>query len=126
MYLGKRKIGNKKSHEYWRGQCIEDKPGAVFIAITELEGLINTGRLASQYFKEGWNWMTERMNNSMCYDRHCAHFTEEEYRRLAEAMRDVARRLERHADEIDAARMPVWEKFPWEDWMDEEEGGDAE
>ena len=37
-------------------------------------------------------------------------------------MRNVARRLERHADEIDTAKMPVWEKFPWEDW--EEESGD--
>ncbi|MGN0028488.1 MAG: DUF5053 domain-containing protein [Marinilabiliaceae bacterium] len=109
-------------YERNRLRAIRHKPGATARAFFELEWLINQSRFASQYFKESLLWFTERMNYCEGHSRHSTTFTEEEYHQVAEAFRDLARRLERHADEIDAARMPVWEKFPWEDWMDEEGG----
>lgn len=111
-------------YERNRRRAIRHKPGATENSFSELEWLINQSRFASQYFKESLLWFTGRMNYCNAHSRHSVTFTEEEYHQVAEAMRDVARRLERHADEIDAARMPVWEKFPWEDWM--EEDSDAE
>lgn len=124
MYLGRRKIYNLERYERNRRRAIRHKPGATENSFSELEWLINQSRFASQYFKESLLWFTGRMNYCNAHSRHSVTFTEEEYHQVAEAMRDVARRLERHADEIDAARMPVWEKFPWEDWM--EEDSDAE
>ena len=85
-----------------RAQNITIKSGAVFVAFTELEGLINNAALARQYFKRSPSWLTQRINGNIVFDKK-AGFRPAEYRQLAEAFRDIARRLAAHADEIDAA-----------------------
>lgn len=81
-----------------------DKIGAVDVAFTELEGLINRTQLASQYFNRTHAWLSQKLNGCTVLNRKKA-FTEAEYHQLAEAFRDIARRLNIHADEIDAAPM---------------------
>ncbi len=104
MYLGTRKIFNPQKHEVHRRQCIIDKIGATEVAFSELEGLINKSELASQYFGKTRAWLSQKINGCMVLNRKKS-FTEEEYHQLAEAFRHIARRLEAHADEIDAAAM---------------------
>lgn len=104
MYLGKRKIFNPELHEKNRQEAIETKSGAVWVAFTELEGLVNKAQLATQYFDRTPAWMSQKLNGCTVCNKQRA-FTEAEYHRLAEAFRDIARRLEAHADEIDAAAL---------------------
>ncbi len=87
-----------------RKEIISDKPGAVFIAFSELEGLINKSQLAQQYFEKTQGWLSQRLHGCMVRKK-AATFKPEEYHRLAEAFRDIARRLEAHADEIDNAKI---------------------
>lgn len=104
MYLGTRKIYNPELHEEHRNEVIATKEGAVWNAFTELEGLINKTQIANQYFDKSQAWFSQRLNGCMSHNVKQS-FSEDEYRRLAEAFRDIARRLVAHADEIDAAAM---------------------
>lgn len=104
MYLGKREIFNPESHEKHRSSVITIKSGAVWNAFVELEGLINKSELASQYFGKTRAWLSQKLNGCTVLNRK-KEFTEPEYHQLAEAFRHIAKRLEAHADEIDAAAM---------------------
>lgn len=104
MYLGKREIFNPEEYENRRNACLTDKAGATEVAFSELEGLINKSQIASQYFNKTHAWLSQKLHGSTVLNRKKS-FTEEEYHQLAEAFRDIARRLTAHADEIDAAAM---------------------
>lgn len=104
MYLGKREILNKEEYERLRSQDLCDKRGATNVAFTELEGLINNSALARQYFKRSPAWLTQRINGNIVFSKK-AGFRPDEYRQLVDAFRDIARRLEAHADEIEHAAM---------------------
>lgn len=104
MYLGKREIYNPESNEKHRNECIKEKSGAVWNAFVELEGLINKTQLSEQYFKRTSGWLSQKIHGCTVYNKK-KMFTEAEYHQLAEAFRHIARRLEAHADEIDAAAM---------------------
>lgn len=88
--------------KFRRAQNITIKSGAVFVAFNELKGLINNAALSRQYFKRSPSWLTQRINGNIVFDKK-AGFRPSEYHQLAEAFRDIARRLNAHADEIDAA-----------------------
>lgn len=102
MYLGTRKILDPEKYEKRRSECLTDKAGAVEVAFSELEGLLNKTQLAAQYFDRTHAWLSQKLHGCTVLNRQKG-FTEEEYHRLAEAFRHIARRLEAHADEIDAA-----------------------
>lgn len=102
MYLGKRKILNIEEYERLRAADLYDKQGATNIAFTELEGIINNSALARQYFERSPSWLLQRINGNMVFNKKSG-FKPDEYHTLAEAFRDIARRLMAHADEIDAA-----------------------
>lgn len=87
---------------YRRAQLITEKSGAVFVIFTELKGLINKTQLARQYFNRTQSWLSQKLNGCTLHKVQYS-FTEKEYHRLAEAFRDIARRLNAYADEIDAA-----------------------
>ena len=89
---------------YLRAQLVSEKMGAVWMAFLELDGLINKTQLAKQYFGHTHGWLSQKLNGcELC--RKKKSFTEEEYHQLAESFRDIARRLEKYAAEIDAAEM---------------------
>ena len=90
-------------HEQHRQEIIQNKSGAVWNAFSELEGLINKTQLATQYFNRTHGWLSQKLHGSTVLNRQKG-FTEAEYHQLAEAFRHIARRLEAHADEIDAAK----------------------
>lgn len=103
MYLGKRKIFNTSEYEKRRKKCIEYKPDATITAFSELEDLINKSQLAKQYFGKSQSWFSQRIHGCTVLQKSMA-FKKEEYHNLAEAFRDIAKRLQAHADEIDAAK----------------------
>ena len=103
MYLGKREILNKEEYESRRKNCIEFKSDATATAFSELEDIINKSQLAKQYFGKSQSWFAQRVNGCTVLNKSMA-FKEEEYHQLAEAFRDIAKRLQAHADEIDAAK----------------------
>lgn len=103
MYLGKREIYNKAEYEKRRNECIRYKPDATVTAFSELEDIINKTQIAKQYFGKSQSWFSQRLNGCLILKKTVA-FKEDEYHELAEAFRDIAKRLQAHADEIDAAK----------------------
>lgn len=104
MYLGKRTLNNPDEYERLRALDLVDKSGAVDVAFSELDGLLNKTQLASQYFGKTHAWLSQKLNGCTVLNRKKS-FTEAEYHQLVAAFRDIARRLAAHADEIDAAAM---------------------
>ena len=104
MYLGTKKILNPAQHEEDRARLLKNKVNATWLAFSELDGIINTAALGREYFKRSPAWMTQRINGNTVFWK-TARFRETEYHQLAEAFRDIAKRLIAHADEIDAAAM---------------------
>lgn len=104
MYLGKRKILRADVYEDRRREIMKTKEGAVWLAFTELEDLIDPAALAAQYFEKPGEWLTKRLDGCAVRDKETA-LDENECGQLAEAFRDIAKRLLAHADEIDAAKM---------------------
>lgn len=86
-----------------RKEIISSKSGAAWNAFVELENIINKSALAQQYFGKSHSWFSQRLNGCTVQNKSMA-FKEEEYHELAEAFRDIAKRLQAHADEIEAAR----------------------
>ncbi len=86
-----------------RAQLITTRDGAVWTAFLELNGIINKSQLAQQYFDKSQGWLSQKLHGCTVCDRKRS-FTEDEYHQLADAFRDLARRLTLHADEIDAGR----------------------
>lgn len=103
MYLGKRKIFNIEKYEEYRSKCIEYKSDATVTAFSELEDIINKSQLSKQYFGKSQSWFSQRVHGCTVLKKSMA-FKENEYHELAEAFRDIAKRLQAHADEIDAAK----------------------
>ncbi len=87
-----------------REQQVRIKSEAVWVTFMEMRGLLNTAGVAREYFNRSPAWFTQRINGNMVFGKP-ASFKPEEYQRLSEALRDIAKRLERHADEIDSAAM---------------------
>ncbi len=89
---------------YRRAQLVTEKMGAVWVAFNELNGLLNKTQLAEQYFHRTQSWLSQKLHGCEVCNRKRT-FTAEEYTTLANAFRDIAHRLEKYADEIDAAEM---------------------
>ncbi len=102
MYIGKKKILRIDEYNKRRKEIIETKAGAVWNACTELDGLISTQALAEQYFEKSRSWLNKRIRG--CTFDVKEAFNSDEYHQLAEAYRDIAKRLLAHADEIEAAQ----------------------
>lgn len=103
MYLGKRKLNNPEEYEERRKKCIEYKPDATATAFSELEDIINKSQIAKQYFEKSPGWFSQRVNGCLVLNK-AMTFKEAEFHQLAEAFRDIAKRLMAHADEIDDAK----------------------
>lgn len=85
-----------------RAEQVKVKSEAVWVAFHELGGLVNVSKLAKQYFGKSQSWLAQKINGYSVYGKSRA-FTNEEYAALSQALRDIARRLDQYADEIDAA-----------------------
>lgn len=85
-----------------RAEQLKTKSGAVWVAFLELGGLINISRLSREYFSRSHGWFSQKLHGNNVCDKERA-FTPEEYGKLAEAFRDIARRLDQYADCIDSA-----------------------
>ena len=104
MYLGKREIMRLDEYNERRKELITNKSGAVWNAFVELEGLINKTQLAEQYFNRTQAWLSQRLNGCTMRNKKM-NFNAADYAQMAEAFRHIAKRLEAHAAEIDAAEM---------------------
>lgn len=85
-----------------RKDIISTKRGAIYNAFIELENLINKSALSEQYFAKSSSWISQRINGCVVRKKEQS-FNENECHLLAEAFRDIAKRLKAHANEIDNA-----------------------
>lgn len=105
-YMENKKITYEQmcDRAFRRSLQVKVKSEAVWVTFIELKGLVNLSALAREYFERTPAWISQRINGNMVLGKR-AEFTEAEYHELAEAFRDIARRLNAHADEIDSAEM---------------------
>ena len=78
------------------------KSEAIWVTFHELNGLINLSKFAREYFGRSHAWLSQKINGMEVCGRERS-FTSDEAADLTSALRDIARRLQIAADEIDAA-----------------------
>lgn len=106
----KKDMGNKKiSYEQFldpafrRAEQMKVKSEAVWVVFHELDGLLNVSKLAKEYFHKSQSWFAQKINGYSVNNKERT-FTKDEYNQITESFRDIAKRLNRYADEIDAAK----------------------
>ena len=97
----KKEIENPERRSPIRAEVVSYRSGAISNAFLELDGLLNKSALARDYFQKSQGWFSQRLHGAHV----CASdvsFKPAEARQLAAAFRDIARRLDGLAAEIDA------------------------
>lgn len=98
----KKEIFNPQRYEEDRARCVTYRGGAISVAFDELDGIINKSAIARDYFQRTQGWFSQKLNGcTLC--RKKQEFSEPEARQLAAAFRDIARRLNGLASEIETA-----------------------
>lgn len=92
------KVGEKAKNE-----LSQDKAGALWVSMIEINGLINYSEISRKYFGKGANWMLQRLHGYKVNGKP-ARFKPEEYAIFVKALRDIANKLIESADRIDHAK----------------------
>lgn len=103
MYLGLRENWKTKEANEMRQCIIKTKSGATWNAFLELEKIISEKELASQYLGISEEMFAEKLEHCGKHDE--LAFDNEEYTKIATSLRDIAKRLLAHADEIERAEI---------------------
>ena len=85
-----------------RAEQMKVKSEAAWVVFHELDGLLNVSKLAKTYFNKSQSWFAQKLNGMTVCNKERS-FTPDEYARLSGSLREIARRLNRYADEIDNA-----------------------
>lgn len=85
-----------------RSEQMKVKSEVVWVAFLELDGLINTSKLARKYFDRSPGWFAQKLHGNEVCNKERA-FRGKEYTQLSAAFRDIALRLNEYADAIDMA-----------------------
>lgn len=93
-----------KATETARAHLIETKYGAAKVWMVENKDLLNFSGIAKKYFDRSAQWLMQRLHKYEVHGKQ-SEFKEEEYTMLSKALRDLAARLNKAADEIDNAIM---------------------
>lgn len=80
----------------------ETKDGAIWLAMVDINDLVNYSAIARQYFNKSSNWLLQRLHGNVVNGKP-ATFKLHEARLLSDALRDMATRLTAAADRIDNA-----------------------
>lgn len=92
----------KKSIDVAREFLLKEKAGAAWLALFDINGLINYSELSRQYFNKSGNWLLQRLHGYTVNDKP-ATFKPHEYDKLIAALRDISKRLTKVADNIENA-----------------------
>ncbi len=85
-----------------RKEQMKVKSEAIWVIFHELGGLINMSKLAKEYFHKSQSWFAQKVSG-MNVGNKSRSFTKDEAKQLTTSLREIAARLNKYADEIDAA-----------------------
>lgn len=88
--------------DFRRAEQMKIKSEAVWVAFTELGGLVNVSKFAKRYFSKTHAWFSQRLNGYSVNGKP-QEFSTDEYTKIAGSFRDLAERLNKYADAIDRA-----------------------
>lgn len=94
----------KETSDKARLGLLNYKSGAAWLLLLENKDVLNFSGISKTYFDRSAQWMMQRLHGYRVNGKK-ARFTECEYAKLSEALRHIAQRLIKAADEIDAAAM---------------------
>lgn len=103
MYLGLRENWKTKEANEMRQCIIKTKSGATWNSFVELEKIISEKEFATQYIGICEESFTEKLEHCGKHDEQA--FNADEYTKIANSFRDIAKRLLAHADEIERAEL---------------------
>lgn len=88
--------------DFIRSEQMKVKSEVVWVAFLELDGLINTSKLARKYFDRSPAWFAQKLHGNEVCNKERA-FRGSEYAQLSAAFRDIAKHLNEYANALDSA-----------------------
>ncbi len=79
------------------------KYGAAWCCRMNLSDYIKFSGIAKAYFNKSSQWIHQRLHGYIVNGKE-AQFTEDEYKKFSDALRDIAAKLNKAADDIDKAK----------------------
>ena len=79
------------------------KYGAAWCCMMNLSDYIKFSGIAKAYFNKSSQWIHQRLHGYIVNGKE-AQFTEDEYKKFSDALRDIAAKLNKAADDIDKAK----------------------
>ena len=99
-------VFNLDSYLANRKESMKRKDSATALMFTELDGMLNLTKFSRRFFGKSQSWFSQRLHGSLVMRKEQS-FKEEEYAKIAEGFRELAKQLEQYADELDKAGMDV-------------------
>lgn len=93
---------NKKEDLDVQKELSSIKYGAVWCCMIKMSDYIKFSGIAKEYFGKSSQWIHQRLHGYIVNGKQ-AQFTEDEYKKFCEALRDIAAKLIKAADDIDKA-----------------------
>ncbi|MBR6250710.1 MAG: DUF5053 domain-containing protein [Bacteroidales bacterium] len=100
-YYGK-KVADVERYKESRKGAILYKDLALMLQFEELDKIINVSKFSKRFMHKSQSWFAQR-TSGMTINGEKVKFKPDEYARIAESFRELARQLNQYADEIDAA-----------------------
>ncbi|MBP5418869.1 MAG: DUF5053 domain-containing protein [Bacteroidales bacterium] len=95
-------LHNMEGYIQERTECIRHKGGALSTQFDELDGLINISKFSKRFMHKSQSWFSQKLHGcTVCNIQQS--FSADEYSKLAQSFRELARQLNQYADELDAA-----------------------
>lgn len=85
-----------------RKDAIISKSSALTTHFIELDSIINETKFAKRFLGRSHSWFSQRLHGCLVMNKE-REFKPEEYEKIAEGFRELARQLNQYADEIEKA-----------------------
>lgn len=95
-------LNNIDSYLENRKELVKKKSDAFFTQYHELDGILNLSKFAKRFMDRSQSWISQRIHGCMVMNKQ-QDFKPEEYAKIAQGFRELARQMNQYADELESA-----------------------
>lgn len=98
------KVADLERYKASRVESMKYKNIAVSMQFIELDRIVNAAKFSRRFCGKSQSWFAQRLNNYAVNGKN-TFFTKEDYDKISEGYRELAKQLNQYADELDKAEM---------------------
>lgn len=98
------KVADLERYKASRAEAMKYKNIAISMQFIELDRILNAAKFSRRFFGKSQSWFAQRVKN-YAVNGEKAYFTKEDYDKISEGYREIAKQLNQYADELDKAEI---------------------